>query len=144
MGSPFVEVPTVPVVVVVPPVVEVVEIPGPWLPTTPTLDVVTVPDDEPTWLPVEDVLDVAGGAGWPIPIGFWNVALGCVATGAPLRVEELDPEPEDVPVPEPTAAAPPPFAKAGITVQTTTQEARARIGSVSLLEAMVRSYSGVE
>jgi hypothetical protein len=45
----LVDVPTVPVVGEVPLVdVEVVEIEGPVLPATPTLDVVAVPDDAPT------------------------------------------------------------------------------------------------
>jgi hypothetical protein len=91
-----------------------------------------------------DVVDVAGGAAWPIPMGFWNVPFGCVLTGAPERVlEEVDPmedpvpEPVPVPVPvaEPEPEPPPPLAKA----ESDAQETTAMINNVSFLEAMVRS-----
>jgi len=55
IGKPFDEVPivptlelTVPLVAEVPLPVEFVEIEAPWLPVTPTLDGVAVPDDAPT------------------------------------------------------------------------------------------------
>jgi len=89
-----------------------------------------------------DVVDVAGGADWPIPMGFWNVPFVCVFTGAPERVlEDVDPleDPEPVPVPEPVPEPepppPPPLAKAG----SDTQETTAMINNVSFLEAIVRS-----
>jgi hypothetical protein len=87
-----------------------------------------------------DVVDVAGGAAWPIPMGFWNVPFGCVLTGAPERVlEEVDPledpVPELLPAPVPLPEPPPPLAKAG----SDAQEASARINNVSFLEAIVRS-----
>jgi hypothetical protein len=95
-------------------------------------------------LPLVDVVDVAGGATWPIPIGFWKVELDCVLTGAPERPMEAadpleDPVPEPVPelapVPAPEPPPPPPRAKAGSDVQ----HARATINTVSFLEAMARS-----
>jgi hypothetical protein len=90
-----------------------------------------------------DVVDVAGGAAWPIPMGFWNVPFDCVFTGAPERVlDEVDPledpVPEPAPVPEPVPEPeppPPPLAKAGSDAQETT----AMINNASFLEAIVRS-----
>jgi hypothetical protein len=149
IGSPFDEVPTVPtleltvpLVAEVPLAVELVEIEAPWLPVMPTLDGVAVPDEAP----FVDVVDVAAGATWPIPMGFWKVELGCVLTGAPERpmgdADPLeDPVPEPVPAPElepapvPEPPPPPPLAKAGSDVQ----HARVTINTVSFLEAIVRS-----
>ena len=100
-------------------------------------------------MPVVEVVDVAGGATWPIPMGFWKVGFDCVLTGAPERTDPLEePVPEPVPVPDPLPEAwpapepppppappPPPRAKAGSDVQ----HARARTNIVSFLEAIVRS-----
>jgi hypothetical protein len=104
-------------------------------------------------LPVVDVVDVAGGATCPIPMGFWNVGFDCVLTGAPERPMEAadpleDPVPDPVPAPDPAPVPeplpewpapepppPPPLAKAG----SDEQHARARINTVSFLEAIVRS-----
>ena len=93
-------------------------------------------------MPVVEVVDVAGGATWPIPMGFWKVVLDCVLTGAPERADPLEepvpdpaPAPEPLPAPAPEPPPPPPLAKAGSDVQ----QARARINIVSFLEAIVRS-----
>jgi hypothetical protein len=98
-------------------------------------------------LPVVEVVDVAGGATWPIPMGFWKVEFDCVLTGAPERADPLEePVPDPAPAPEPLPAPapapeppppppPPPRAKAGSDVQ----QARARTNIVSFLEAIVRS-----
>jgi hypothetical protein len=108
---------TVPLVTEVPLAVEEVEIEAPWLPVMPTLDGVATPADAPTWFPVVDVVDVAGGTAWPIPIGFWKIGFDCVLTGAPARpIGDADPLEDPLPAPEPApvpAPPPPPLATAG-------------------------------
>lgn len=98
-------------------------------------------------MPLVEVVDVAGGATWPIPMGFWKVGFDCVLTGAPERTDPLEePVPDPVPAPEPLPTPapeppppppPPPRAKTGSDVQHA--RARARTNIVSFLEAIVRS-----